>query len=143
MSASSWNVIAEAEVLQEFIPAEQAAIKAAAGAVDQLPSILTRTVNQARGLIEAAGAALGGAATIPDSLRPDVIAIARWRWLTSIPQFKSMQTAERKALYDDAIRHLDELAKRERTVESPTAGTFSAGGASGSDTKIVMRTTIT
>jgi hypothetical protein len=110
MSAASWNAIAEAEVLQEFIPAEQAGIKAAAGAVDQLPSILTRTVNQARGLIEAAGAALGGAGTIPDSLRPDVIAIARWRWLISISQFKSMQTAERKALYDEAIRHLDELA---------------------------------
>jgi hypothetical protein len=62
-------------------------------------------VNAARGNIVAGGNQLGPAGTIPDQLRSEVIAIARWKWLNSFPQIKSMQTAARK----DAAKEAQDL----------------------------------
>ena len=121
----SWNTIAEADVLNEFTPVEQVTL-AGLQASDSLPGILTNVVNAARGNIVAGGNQLGPAGTIPDQLRSEVIAIARWKWLMAFPQIKSMQTEGRKNAAKEAQDLLNLVAsnKADRPrVEIPDTGT--------------------
>lgn len=136
---ADWNTIIKNEVLEEFSPAEQTSMTTAL-LTDELPSILARTVNMVRGRLKAAGNTLGDTDTIPNSLRDAVVAIARWRLLIALPKLAMMQTAERKAAYDDAMKLLDEISKQEIPIEPPADGSFPRGGTWGSETKIVMRT---
>lgn len=115
----SWNTITSDEVLAEFTPQEQAALKNIQQAVDNLPGILARIVNQARSSILAGGGRLDALNTIPDQLRPEVIDMARWRWLVSFPTLKTLQTKERKDAADEAKKTLKEVARGELKVEVP------------------------
>jgi hypothetical protein len=110
----AWSIIAADEVLQEFTPAERAALKnIQADFTDvNLPAILARTVNAARGSIQAGGNTLGDANTIPDQLRGEIIAIARWKLLTAFPQMKALQTAERSRAARDATDLLQLIASQ-------------------------------
>lgn len=127
----AWSTIAADEVLQEFTPQEKAALETIQGASTQLAAILARVVNSARGNILAGGNVLDAtASTIPDQLRTEIIALARWKWLTSFPQLKSLQTDARKQAADDAQALLQLIASRkpERPrVEQPD-GTSPVGG---------------
>lgn len=121
----AWNPIAEADVLNEFTPVEQATL-AGLQATDSLPGILTNVVNAVRGNIVAGGNQLGPVGTIPDQLRSEVIAIARWKWLNSFPTLKSMQTATRKDAAKESQDLLNLIAsnKADRPrVEIPDTGT--------------------
>lgn len=123
----SWSTIAATEVLQEFTPQEQAALNAIQGASTQLAAILARAVNAARGHIIAGGNATGPDGTIPDQVRSDVIAIARWQWLISFPQLKALQTDARKAANDEAQKTLKEINRKEIKVEIPATPSGDAG----------------
>jgi len=98
----SWISITVDAVLQEFTPQEQAAINGIQGAETNLAGVLARVVNGWRGSISAGGNPLGEAGTIPEQVIEDVIAEARWRWLTGMPALKPLQTGGRKDLYEDA-----------------------------------------
>lgn len=137
----AWINITDEDVIDEITPAENAALRNIQGAVDKLPRILARVVKKFRGAIQAGGQTLGDDGTIPESVEDDVVAYARWRFLTSIPQAKAMQTEERKLAYTEAIKVLEALRDGELNVETadeedpvPTGGTF------GGQVRIPMRT---
>lgn len=124
----SWSTITAAEVLQEFTPAEKATldnIQASAQGESNLSGILTRTVNKFRGAIRAGGQTLSTTdGEIPDDVRDNVIAHARWTFLISFPQLKVMQTVERKEAFNEALKTLEALRQPGKfNVESPTDDT--------------------
>lgn len=117
----SWSTIASAEVLNEFTPAEQAALNNIQAtqptASSALDTILNSTVQAARGAIIAGQNALDLPNTIPDQIRQDVIAIARWKWLNSFPALKALQTKGREKAHDDGQATLKAIAARDIKVE--------------------------
>lgn len=116
----SWSIIAESEVLEEFNSKENALINNIQSATDNLAPILQRVVNAARGAIVAGGGPLDQPGTIPDQLRPDVIAIARWKWLVALPNVnETLQSKNRKDAHDDAMKRLDEVAAGKIKIELP------------------------
>lgn len=122
----SWNPLASSDVLNEFTPVEQATLNGLQGAAGNLDAIVANVINAVRGSIVAGGNQLGPVATVPDQLRSEVIAIARWKWLASFPQLKSLQTDARRIAAQDAQALVNlvssEKADRPR-IEIPAAGT--------------------
>ncbi len=141
----SWATISATQVLTEggFSQDEKDALTAAGGTGAALADVLTSNIATVRGIIEASGAELGAASTIPDSFRQDFIAKVRWAWLIAFPNLTQLQTDARKEAADLAEERLDAIAKGERPVEPPEEGTAPAGGDYGSETKIQMRTSRT
>ena len=133
-----WNTIDADAVLAEFTPAERATLENIQGATDNLGSILTNVVAVARGSIRAGGYAVDADGTIPDQLRSDVIALARWKWLISFPQMKAMQTEARKAAAELAQKHLDDCANQKYNIE-PVNDAPATTGNWNSERKIVPR----
>jgi hypothetical protein len=122
-----WSTISESDVLSEFNSKEQAQLVSIQGAVDNLPAILGRVVNATRSSILAGGGQLDAAGTIPDQLRSDVISIARWKWLISLPQVnETLQSKNRKDAHDAAQKRLDDVAAAKLKVEPPSAATVVA-----------------
>jgi hypothetical protein len=116
----SWQVITSDEVLQEWNTKEPELIQNQQAAQDNLPAILERVVNATRSCVIAGGGRLDQAGTIPDQLREEVIAIARWRLLLSLPEVnESILSKSRKDAYDDAIKRIDLVAKGEIKIELP------------------------
>jgi len=113
-----WNAITEADVIGEFTPVEQAVLKQISGSTS-VANILNGVLNAARGAIVAGGNQLGPVGTIADQVREDVIAIARWKYLTSFPALKSLQTSERKAAADEAQKRLDNVSTGKPKIEIP------------------------
>jgi len=140
-----WTALTEAGALKEgFNPSEQAALTAVAGAVDGFADILTSGILEARGICEGAGYTLDAdVTTLPDALRPHVIALARWRWLITVPEFRQMQTEERKLAAERAEEVLDKVAAGDFPIAPPEESDTPAGGDYGSETKIQMRTSRT
>ena len=116
----SWSVITETDVLSEFNPKEQALIANIQNAADNLAPILQRVVNAARACVVAGGSQVDQPGTIPDQLRMDVIAVARWKWLISLPQVnETLQSINRKNAHDDAMKRLDDVAAGKIKIELP------------------------
>lgn len=141
----SWNTLSVAQALAEggFSAAEKSALDAQAGAsAGTLSDTLTNIIQTVRGVILAAGTELGASGTIPDSLRMDVVALVRWRWLIAFPQLKALQTQDRKDAAEKAEERLDEIAAGDRRVEPATEEDEPAplSGCAGSQTNIPMRT---
>jgi hypothetical protein len=137
-----WTAINTQQAIAEggFSVSEKSALVAAAGAdAGTLDDVLNNVVLTLRGVISAAGGTLGDDNTVPDSLRMDVVALTRWRWLIAFPALKQYQTKERETAALAAETRFDAVAAGERPVEAPAAGTFSGTGNSGSDTQLAMR----
>lgn len=135
-----WSPITTAEVLQEFTPAEQAALEAIQASTSVLAAILDRTIAATRGNVRAGNYLLDDDATaVPDQLRSEVIAITRWRWLISLPAADGLQTEARKSAYEEALRKLDKVAAQEFNIEPPTTEA-AAGGNWNSERKVIGRT---
>jgi len=122
----SWTTITTEDVLAEFTPVETATLQSIQGAADNLAGILTKAVKAARSQINAGGNQLDNTGlTVPDALVEDVIAVARWRWLSSFPALKTLKTAEREKAHRDAVALLKEIssqkADRPRTELPATA----------------------
>ncbi len=131
---STWNTLSVANMIAEggFSIAEKTQLGTASG---------TNVIQTVRGVVAAAGGTVDSATgSIPDSLRMDIVAIIRWRWLTGFPNLVSLQTEPRKLAAELAEKRLDEVAKNQRPVEAPAEGDFATGGNWGSETKIAMRT---
>jgi len=119
-----WSAIQVAEVLEEFTPAEAATLQNIQQSDTSLPGILRRVVRAARGSISAGGNPLDTTAeTIPDQIRDDVVALARWKWLTGFPALKSMQTKGRADAAAAAQTRLDNIASGDIKVELPPSAT--------------------
>lgn len=116
----SWSVITETDVLSEFNPKEQALIANIQNAADNLAPILQRVVNAARACVVAGGSQVDQPGTIPDQLRMDVISVARWKWLISLPEVnETLQSKNRKDAHDDAMKRLDDVAAGKIKIELP------------------------
>ena len=123
----------------EFTPVEAQTIQGLQGAVDNLPNIIGNAVSMIQGYIRSGGFTVGGPGTVPDQFRLDAIAIARWRLLSSIPDLgDGFLTKGRKDAYDDAIKRLEKIARREMNVESPNASAPSGNWQA--NPKLLMRT---
>jgi len=135
----AWKTITAEDVLSEFTPQEQATLKGIQGATEQLPGIVGRVINAARGAIRAGGYALGDEGTAPEQFESDVVAIARWRWLIAFPQLQRLQTPERQAAHDLGQRRLDQVALQRLGAEPPVAGAYPASGSWNSESKVIGR----
>jgi len=110
----SWRILAITDV--RLTPAELAAMSNIQGAEVTGADVLTNVIGEFRDTIEAAGTALGEAATVPDSVRMHVINRTRWLWLCEFPVLKAFQTADRSKLNDAAEKMLAALASRDVRV---------------------------
>jgi len=109
-----WNTIATSDVLNEFTPAEQAALQGIQGATTELAAVLGRVVAKMRSQIKAGGNQLDMTGpTIPDGLQEEAVAIARWRWLNSFPAMTALKTKERKDAYEQASAMMKEISSNE------------------------------
>lgn len=135
----SWITITADDVLGEFTPQEQAALEGIQGASAQLPGLVARAVNAARGAVGAGGYALGADGTVPEQLAAEVIAIARWRWLIAFPQLQRLQTREREAAHDRGQARLDAVARQQLRVESPVPGVNPLSGNWNSERRVPGR----
>jgi hypothetical protein len=133
-----WITLTAEDVVDELSSQEATMMTAAAG--DKAAKFAERAVAEARGAIVGGGYEVGEDGTIPEGMKSDVIAIARWRWLIAFPQLLKLQTKERKDAYDDARKKLALISEQKFVPESPTPGTNPAGGSWGSETKLKMRT---
>jgi hypothetical protein len=115
----AWKTVTVEDVLGELTVQEQAALQGIEGAGDQLPLILARVVNAARGAIRAGAYRLGEEGTTPDQLDLEIIAVARWRWLTAFPQLQRLQTRDRRDAHDEALARLDLIARQRIAIEPP------------------------
>ena len=137
----SWRSISVAQFLSEgFNSTERTAVQSVAGGDDGLAEILTSAVAQWRGLIEAGGNTLGDPDTVPDSIRPYLVAQARWTLLLKFPSLRQLQTPEREKAKDRAEEIIDKLAAGEFPIESEDEDeTTNAAGNWNSNVKIEMR----
>lgn len=119
--ADNWNIFTEADVLKEFTPGERATLNNIQGATNGLPDICTDVIAEFRQAISDAGTDISGATagTIPAGFKAKAVALARWRWLISIPQAKSMQTPERKDAAEKAEELIKDIASSDRKVAAP------------------------
>ena len=112
-----WNSISPDEI--DFLPDELNALETIEGSRGALAGILMRTINAARGTIQAAGNRLGPEDTVPDQIRQEIINIARWVWLVSFPAAKTLATPERQKLHDQARETIANIASCKVRVEVP------------------------
>lgn len=110
----AWNTIATSDVLNEFTPAEQAALQGIQGATTELAAVLGRVVAKMRSQIKAGGNQLDMTGlTIPDGLQEEAVAITRWRWLNSFPALAALKTKERKDAYELATATMKVVSSNE------------------------------
>lgn len=128
----SWIALTTADVLNDFTPAEQRTLENIQGATGNLANIVGDVAEEFRQAITDSGVSLGSttAGTIPRGFRAQAVALARWRWLISIPQAKAMQTAERKEAADETKTLLKDIASGTRKVAAPDGDTGGVPGPS-------------
>lgn len=140
----AWIPITDADVLKEFTPSENATLKNIQASTDNLSSITGDVAAEFRQAISDAGTSLGDTEDghIPPGFRAHAVALARWRWLISIPQAKALQTEERRRAAEKAEKLIEEIAKGDRPVSNAEVDPDAPprGGTWGSETKINMRT---
>ncbi len=143
-ATTPWNTLSVDQMIAEggFSISEKTQLTTSAGTNGAaLADVLDSVIQTVRGVVAAAGGTVDvTSGSIPDSLRMDIIAIIRWRWLTGFPNLVSLQTEPRKLAADLAEKRLDEVAKSIRPIEPPEDSDVAAGGNWGSETKIAMRT---
>ncbi|HEV2329244.1 MAG TPA: hypothetical protein VGY56_10690 [Verrucomicrobiae bacterium] len=114
-----WNTLATTDVTDQMTQGEVSALENIQGASTQLQAILTRVTNQAISQILAGGNPIGPTGTIPDSVAQDIIAITRWRWLSSFPALRAFKTEDREKENDSAQKHLSSIAAGKERTEIP------------------------
>src|SRR6266403_1482150 len=144
----AWEILTTEDVLSEFTVSEAAALRQlqGSGSGSGLPFanidlIVAHAVDEVRGFIDSGGYTLDVCDnTIPIGLFSDAIALARWRVLIAVPSFRQLQTPERKAAFDEAIKKLMLIATREFSVEPPVPDANPRTGNWNSENKLIMRT---
>jgi hypothetical protein len=114
----SWRPISISNV--RLTPTELAVMANISGAVDVGGEILLTVVGEFIGALQATGNPYTLDGTIPDILRQHVINRTRWLWLAEFPTLKNSQTADRKALNEEAVKFRDTLMETGRPrIEPP------------------------
>lgn len=128
----NWLQLNTADVLKELTPAEQRTLENIQGATNNLGEIVGDVAAEFRQAITDSGVDISTTASgfIPPGFRGQAVALARWRWLISIPQAKAMQTAERKEAAEKAEKLIEAIANGDRPVAAPDATTGGIAGPS-------------
>ena len=91
------------------------------GASDNLPVILARVVNAVRSAVISGGGQIDQAGLVPDLFRREVITIALWDWILSVPSLSStMANKPREKQYDKAMERQDLVATGKLLMDVPT-----------------------
>ena len=114
----SWNPITTANI--RIQPAEAALLANICGSSTVCQEILTTVVGEFVEAIQQGGNQFATDGTVPDVVRPHVIARTRWLWLCEFPEMKRFQTAERSKLNDDAVAFRDRIASGSPKIAPPT-----------------------
>lgn len=147
-----WEKLTTEDVLSEFTLAEANSLRILQGSgsgsgsggglpFENMDVIVARAVDEVRGFIVAGGYDVDPIdGTLPLGLFADAVAIARWRLLVSVPALKQLQTDERKATFDAAMKKMLMIADQQFSVEPPTDNTTARTGNWNSENKLLMRT---
>lgn len=124
----TWTALTAADVLVEFTPAEKAAIDALQGVTTSLATIAGDAVQEFRQAIVDGGGQIESANSIPPGFKTHAIALARWRWLTSIPSLKHLQSEPRQQAATEARELIKDIATGARRVAPPSSPASEAVG---------------
>jgi hypothetical protein len=113
-----WTQITTQDVLDEFANSERLSITGST-APDSLANILDKACKSFRGAILAGGGRIGAEGAVPDQIVPDVIAYAKWRWLSALPMLEQYKTKDRQDLYKAAEDLRRDIAAGKVKVELP------------------------
>jgi len=136
----SWRPLTAVGDEAGFTPAEQRALQAVQNSATGLATKATTAIRMFVGGMRAIGYPVNSDDTVPDQLRPHVLAWAVWDFVTSFPSLKSMATPERKAKRDDAQRIYERILTRAYGAIEPPTGTDITTGNWNSEAKLIMRT---
>jgi hypothetical protein len=113
-----WNTLAVADIEGEILPDEMSLLNTIQGSNAILSALLGTVLAELQAQILVGGNQIGPAGTIPDQIRGDAIAIARWRWFCSLPK-TDLQSESRRQQYDEAKRRLEKIREGKEKVEIP------------------------
>ena len=115
-----WNAIQASDIQVELLPQEVAMINTIQGSSGILATVLNTWVNKIRAMIEVGGNNLDVAGTVPDQLRPEIIAVVRWRWFSSMAN-NDLLSKQREEEFKQAMEKLNAVEKGSPKVEFPAA----------------------
>jgi hypothetical protein len=113
----SWNTITTAQIRLQ--PTEQAVMDNISGSTALCAEILSTVVGEFIEAIQQGGNQFIQNGTVPDVVRPQVIARTRWLWLCEFPEMKKFQTKERSELNDAAVKFRDQIAVGHPKIAPP------------------------
>jgi hypothetical protein len=113
----SWNPITTANIRMQ--PVEQAVLNNISGSSTVLAEILGTVVGEFVEAIQQGGNQFAQDGTVPDVVRPHVIARTRWLWLCEFPEMKKFQTKERSDLNEAAVKFRDQIATGAPKIAPP------------------------
>ncbi|HEY3861644.1 MAG TPA: hypothetical protein VGO59_07140 [Verrucomicrobiae bacterium] len=113
-----WNTLAAADVLAEILPDEAAMLNTIQGSAPVLSTILSTVTAEIQAGILVGGNQIGQPGTVPDQIRSDAIAMARWKWFCSLPK-TDLQSDFRRAQHDEAVKRMEKIRAGREKVEIP------------------------
>lgn len=141
----AWTAPTADDVLSELTPAEAAKLQAILGGStpeEKLAPILGRVVLEIQGDIKSGGYACDADPTkVPPGLLGAAVAIARWRFLITLPGAGAqLATDARKDANAAAMARMALVAQQKWSPEPPTAPANPSSGNWNSENKLIMRT---
>lgn len=128
----TWLLLSTEDVLDGFTPVEQQLLERIQDSTARLANHTARAAAEFRQAISDAGTSLGSTSDgyLPPGFTAHAAALARWRWLISLPQAKALQTPERKEAAEKADTLIADIASGKRPVAAPDATTGGVAGPS-------------
>jgi hypothetical protein len=114
-----WNTLQVTDVTAEILPDEVTMLNSIQGSSSLLSALLSTVLAELQAQILVGGNQIGQVGTIPDQIRGDAIAIARWRWFCSLPK-TDLQSEFRRQQYVEAMKRLEKIREGKEKVEIPS-----------------------
>jgi hypothetical protein len=115
-----WNTLQATDVTAEILPDEVTMLNSIQGSSGILATILSTVLAELQAQILVGGNQIGQAGTIPDQIRGDAIALARWRWFCSLPK-TDLQSEFRRQQFLEATKRLEKIREGKEKVEIPSS----------------------
>jgi hypothetical protein len=113
-----WNPLAPTDITAEILPDEVTLLNTIQGSSSILSAILSTVTAEIQAGILVGGNQIGQPGTVPDQIRSDAIALARWKWFCSLPK-TDLQSDFRRAQYDEAVKRMEKIRAGQEKVEFP------------------------
>lgn len=138
-----WITLTSSKVAERFAAAEFTAVKSASlqsgqTAAEMITEVIERVTNEVRGYVAACSRnLLGEAGTIPDELEDAALALFVYRFLTRLPNLKSLLDDRRVKAYEDAVALLKNVAVCKFAIVPPTTAAADAEQAGGGNMEVI------